>query len=491
MKLLTFWCVMLCLLPAFGIGQHPAQDKLDHFLEIAEELFQKAELPGAGIALVYQGEVLFKGGMGYADRAQQIPVTSNSVFPIGSTTKAFTGVLAATLVDQGQIDWKQPIIQYLPDFTLTEPYVAKQVNLEDLFTHMTGLAQEDQRWLDMPIDREAVFQQTATLPFTHSFRSTWAYNNHAYVIIGKVLETQTGKTWETLIQERIFQALGMDHSYARHQDFLNDPLHVIGYQGDGKSIRPHQNTDNIAPAGGISSSPSDMAKWLQFLANKGQVQGHPLVDSTTFDYLISPKGMSFVDPCTVQYYSIGWGGLKTAERRILRHSGAIGGNSARISVLPDDGFGIAILTNQRSDFKEILTAYAEQLFVLGDFKRDLEREHQLINLNRFIQFQNTLLDFGIAAAKDYYASLEFRDFEDDLIHLGLALLEAGYLEPALYLFELNAQERPESVQALVHYARALAQNKETQEAINYYKKALHLDPDQDAVREALDKLENQ
>ncbi|MEM9835603.1 MAG: serine hydrolase [Bacteroidota bacterium] len=495
MKLLTLrelFPLLACLtllVPTSGYSRDSlAYVKLHYFLEIAEDLFKKAEIPGAGMAIVYNGEIMHTGGFGYLNVEQSRPVTDSTLFIIGSTTKAFTGLAAAKMVEKGLLDWKRPIIHYLPEFTLSEPYVAQHINLEDLFTHMSGLAAKDELWLGKNISREAVYQQTATLPFAHSFRSSWGYNNHAYVIIGKVIETVAGKSWEEIIQEEILVPLKMNNTQLTHADFLQNADHVTGYFGDGKTVKPHINTDNIAPAGGISSTPKDMAKWIQMLANSGQGQDKPLLTKDAYDYLTTPKRMSFTDTCSVRYYSIGWGGSMTAGDRTLRHNGAMAGNNARVSVMPDDGFGIFIMTNQRSDYKDILTDYGESIFVHGDFQRDTKREAKLINLNRFFQFQNKLLDFGIEEARAYHATLAYKDFEANMIALGQSLLTAGYSPMALFVFELTAADHPNSYLAHYHYGRALALNKEKTKAVAAFKKALAINPAAETVKEALKQL---
>lgn len=481
--------VALFFIPSLSYSKDSrSNEKLNTFLKIAEDLFDKAQLPGAGMAIVHQGEVVYTGGFGFVDVEKKEPVDENSLFFIGSTTKAFTGFAAAKLVEQNLFDWKEPIIKYLPEFTLSEPYVAKHINLEDLFTHMSGLAQQDELWLDKDVDREEVYNQTATLPFAHSFRETWSYNNHAYVIISKVMEEVTEETWETIIEDEIFTPLEMTNSQVTYQDFMNSPNHVTGYFGDGKSPRPHSNSDNIAPAGGISSTPKDISKWLQMMARQGENQGEPFLSKKEFDYLTKPKGMSFVDTCSVQYYSIGWGGLMESMSRTLRHNGAIAGNNARVSVMPDDGFGIFIMTNQRSEYKDILTDYAEHIFVKGDFERDYERESKMISLNRFIQFQNTLLDYGLDAAKAYHSTLQFKDFEGYMLELGNSLLQAGYLEPALFVFELNVSDNPSSFEAYQKYGEALLKDRKEKEAIEAYEKALELNPNAEIAKKALESL---
>lgn len=484
--LITYFFI---LFPVINFAQSFNNDqKLQTFLTIAEDLFQKAELPGAGISIIYNGDILYKGGFGYSNITSKEPITENSLFFIGSTTKAFTGVVAAKLVENQKIEWKKPIINYIPDFKLSEPYVAKHINIEDLFTHMTGLSNKDNLWLDKNITREQVYEQVSDLEFTHSFRGEWGYNNHAYVIIGKVLETVTNETWESLIENEIFSPLGMTSSYTTHQGFINDKNHVTGYYRDGKTEQAHSSSDKIGPAGAISSTPNDISKWLKMLVNKGNYNGQQLITPKEYNYIMGPKRMSFTDTCTVRYYSIGWGGSMTHSKRTLRHGGAIKGNNARVSIMPDDGFGIFIMTNQRSDYKDILTDYAENIFVNGNFKRDLERESKLISYNRFIQFQNLLLDVSIESARKYHNTLMYKDFESNMDRLGQSLLNAGYMAPALFVLELNVSDHPKSFQAHNSYASALLKNNKKREAIVMYEKALEINPKNKIATKALKEL---
>lgn len=479
----------LVFVPVLSFSQtSESKQKLDTFLSVAKDLFQKAELPGAGFSIVYNGESIYNGGFGYSSLEKKTPIDENSLFFIGSTTKAFTGFAAATLVDKEKLAWKKPIIHYLPDFTLSEPYVAQNIHLEDLFTHMSGLSRKDNLWLGKPITREKVYEQTKTLDFSHSFRDEWQYNNHAYVIIGKVLEKVSNTSWESLIENEIFKPLEMNSSYTKHEEFLNDSKHVTGYYRDGKMLQRHINSDNIGPAGAISSTPKDLSKWLKMLVNKGHYKGKQLISEEQYNYLMNPKGMSFTDTCSVKYYAIGWGGKQTHGKRTLIHSGAIAGNNARVLFSPEHGFGIFILTNQISDYKDILTDYAERIFITDDFERDHEREKKLISFNRFIQFQNLLLDYGMEAAKKYHEKLTYKDFEPSMVKLGESLLNAGYTEPALFVFELNVADNPNSIKGNDTYAKALLKNNNKSKAIKILKKLLELDPTNENTKKRLDNI---
>lgn len=455
----------------------PQAYKLARFLAIADSLRQQAGVPGVGLAIVYQGEIAHVGGMGYQDLAKKRPVSENTLFMIGSTTKAFTGVVAGRLVDRGLLDWKKPIINYLPGFTLSEPYIAQHLNIEDAFTHMTGLARKDELWHGQPLSRKQIFKQVETMPFAGSFRGEWAYNNHMYVVAGTVLEEVGRKSWEELVTEEIFSPLEMSSSHVSYKAFMKDSHAATGYQEDGLTIRPHINVDNIGPAGAISSSPKDIGNWLMMMVNKGFFEEQELLQPETFDYLTEPKSMSLEGDCSVKYYSIGWGASKNKGKRYLRHSGAIAGQNAVALVMPEDDFGVFIMTNQRSDYKEILTDYAENIFLKNDFSRNLLREDELISKTYFIRLRNTLLDYGIEAARAYHATIPNRNYESLMNELGYALLGQNHIEAALLIFELNTEDQPISPNAFDSYGEALLKAGEQEKAISVYKRALELDPE--------------
>ena len=465
------------------------EEKRAYFLELASSLQEQAEVPGVGIALVYEGRIQFTGGFGFSNLETKAPVTKNTLFMIGSTTKAFTGVVAAKQVEHGLLDWKTPIRHYLPNFKLSEPYIAKNVTMEDALIHMTGLARRDDLWKGKAISREEVFKQVETIPFEHSFRGTWDYNNHMYVVVGKVLETLAQQSWENLVEEAIFKPLGMTNSHTTFKAFIEDPKHAIGYEQDGQTIKPHINIDNIGPAGSISSTPEDASKWLSMLVNQGRFEDTILLQPKEFEYLTSPKGMSLIDTCTVRYYSVGWGANITKGKKYLRHSGAIAGQNAVVLVMPEDGFGIFVMTNQRSDYKDILVDYAEQIFVKNNFERDWEKEDRLRSNTFYIRFQNTLLEEGLDQAKALYDTFKYKNFEDQMNQLGYYLMEKEEMEKALLVFELNVKEHQNSANAYDSYGEALLKVKNKEAAIKMYKKSLMLDPTNENAASVLKQLQ--
>ena len=456
--------------------QNDTNRKLQQFLTVAEDLQKQAEVPGVGLAIIANNKVIYTGGLGFSNLNKSVPVTENTLFMIGSTTKAFTGVVAAKLVERGLLDWHKPIINYLPDFKLSEPYIARNMNIEDAFIHMTGLERKDELWVEKPISRKEVFKQVETMKFKNSFRSEWDYNNHMYVVAGTVLEKIADKSWEDLIRQEIYEPLGMENSYTSYQEFMDQSAKSTSYQQDGLTTRPHVNFDNIGPAGSLSSTPKDISKWLNMLVNQGKFQEKSFLQPKEFEYLTSPKGMSLEDVCKVRYYSIGWGANINMGKKYLRHQGGIGGQNAVALVMPEDGFGIFVMTNQRSDYKDILVDYAENIFVKNDSSRDLDREDILFSNTTFTRFRNTILDKGVESARTYHSTIKFKNYEEKMNTLGYQLMYSGQIEKALLVLELNVKDHPTSANAYDSYGEVLLKAKLKEQAIEMYKKSIELNP---------------
>lgn len=369
--------VFVFLFPLLLSAQKTTEEKLRYFLTLADSIREKSHTPGVGLAIVHQNKVIYTGGLGLRNRAKKIAVDEKTLFAIGSNTKAFTGVIAAKLVEEGKLKWKDPIIKHLPEFKLAEDYVSRNVTIEDALTHMTGLGRHDTLWNGKDISREEILEQLQYLSFHGSLRSEWQYNNLMYLVVGMALENIAGKSWGQLIQEEIFDPLGMNNSYTDYQGFMNCSQKSIGYRRDGFSPIAHKNTDNIGPAGSISSTPQDVAKWLELFVNKGKYQGKSFLRPETYEYLTGPKTMGYTDPCTIQYYAIGWGGWNREGKKDLGHGGAIDGQEAFVGIMPEDGFGVFIMTNHNTDLKYLLGRYATNIFVKDEYTRDFSEEAKL------------------------------------------------------------------------------------------------------------------
>ena len=355
------------------------EEKLDYFLKLADTLRQKTNVPGVGIAIVSNKEIIYSGGVGYLNVQAKTPVTENSLFAIGSGTKLFTGVLAAKLVSKGKLEWKDRIIKHLPDFELGNDYVTKNANIQDAFTHFTGLGRHDSLWKnDRKLSQKQIYKSLKKLSFSSSFREQWEYNNLMYMVMGMLVEEVEQKDWRNMVNDEIFRPLGMNSSKTNYSDFMSSNEKATGYNYTSLNTRPHVDVDAIEGAGSISSTPKDMSKWLAMFVNEGSFEDKTIIEKEQYEYMTQPKSMSLTDSCTVRYYSIALSGNQTMGKKHLGISGAIDGFNSLMLIKPEDGFGIFLnVNNDFHDYKRLIEKYAVNIFVNDNYTRDYDEENRM------------------------------------------------------------------------------------------------------------------
>ena len=373
---LLIWLILSFVFPADAQQASANNDKkLERFLTIAETVRNELNIPGVGIALVADNKLIFTGGLGQRDIENKLPVTENTLFAIGSATKSFTGVLTSKLVEQKKLDWDKPIVFYLPNIRFKDPYLTKHVSMKDLLSHTTGVGRYDLVWYGSGIPRKDLIKRIRYMDSGASLRGEFGYNNVMFVVAGVVQEKVTGKSWDSLIKSEIFAPLGMNSSYTSYDEFMSHPEKSIGYGSDRQTRVPHRNIDNIAPAGSITSTPKDMGKWLLMLTKSGKHGETEFLSKEQFNYLTTPKLITH--PSEFGGYAIGWGAGMRNGSKIMSHDGGIDGQNSYTYVRPDLGFGIVVMTNNRSEYKRLITRYAENIFLQNDFSRDKEAEDNL------------------------------------------------------------------------------------------------------------------
>lgn len=410
--------------------------KLDYFLNLADSLRIKTNTPGVGIAIVYKGEIIYKGGLGYRDIENKKPVTENTLFPIGSNTKPFTGVLASKLVEKELLDWNAPVKKYYPEFEVADEYVTNNSTIKDLFTHMTGVGRYDLLWYhNSSITRNEILSKLPLMESKYPIRQQFAYNNFMYLVAGIVEEKVSGKSWDALINEQIFTPLKMNSSFTSFQQFFNYEEKSKGYKSDGKTEVDYQNIDVIAPAGSISSTPNDMALWIQMLTSKGAVENNNFLTENQFNYLTGAHAP--FNPSRSVSMSIGWLMASQNGDRFIQKDGAIDGFISKVTVVTEK-FGIAIIANTWTDYVTLITEYAQNIFVDDNFERNLEWEKSLkykkpiktnIEARNEIpllhdpdEYIGTYVDkiYGtiIISKKNKELYFQFHDFESKIEHTG-------------------------------------------------------------------------
>ncbi|MEO8393014.1 MAG: serine hydrolase [Chloroflexota bacterium] len=328
----------------------PALEGFDSWIQ-AE--MAKWNVPGAAVAVVYKGEVVLSQGYGLRDVANNLPVTPETLFAIGSCTKAFTSFDVALLVEEGKLNWDTPIRDYLPDFRMFDSVASEQMTARDLASMRDGLPRHDFVWYGSSFSREELYQRLQYLQPNKAFRSGYEYQNLMFMLLGILVGKVGGSTWEAFTQERILDRLGMSAtnlSVSVSETAANAAL-PYEFKNDAVNLIPFRNIDNVAPAGSINSNLVDMLKWLEvhmqgddsFLPKAALTKMHApqTVIPVTPDLLVSEY------PADIGHtaYALGWASQTYRGHTMIRHGGGIDGFISSVSFLPHDDIGIIILTN--------------------------------------------------------------------------------------------------------------------------------------------------
>ena len=324
---------------------------LDGFSDWARKAMADWKVPGLAVAVVKNGEVVLLEGYGVRDTASQAPVTPDTLFAIGSSTKAFTATSLALLVDEGKLAWDTPIRAALPSFKLKDPMASERMTPRDLVTHRSGLPRHDLVWYAAPLSRKDLFSRLEFLEPSADFRARWQYQNLMFMTAGYLAGEVAGTSWEDLVRARIFAPLGMKGSNFSVEDSKRSPDFAKPYQEkDEKVVEiPFRNIDAMGPAGSINSSVRDMSRWLMLQLGGGKVGETQVLTGPGLLELHKPQmvvGETGQDPeITGTSYAMGWFVESYRGRVRVHHGGAIDGFISMVTFLPAEGIGVVALAN--------------------------------------------------------------------------------------------------------------------------------------------------
>jgi CubicO group peptidase (beta-lactamase class C family) len=344
----------------------PAQQPPPRFDEYVRRVMQTFTVPGLSVAIVKDGKVVLAKGYGVRRMGEPAPVDARTRFGIASNTKLFTATALAILVEEGKLEWDKPVINYLPAFAMSDPYVTHELTIRDLLVHRSGLglgAGDLLWWPPSTYNREEIARRIRYIPLASSFRSAYAYDNVLYLVAGEVIEAVSGKSWEEFVRTRILQRVGMSDSDVRHSGAAEGG-NVAGTHAEvNDTVRPVDPfaSDNTNPAGGVMSGAADMAKWMMVQLDSGKVaDGSRLFSPASARQLWRevtptpigdvPAGMASLAHlrATMAGYALGLN-VRDYRGQILRqHTGGLPGYLSKVAMIPDLRLGVAVLTNQES-----------------------------------------------------------------------------------------------------------------------------------------------
>lgn len=373
-KKLFILTLLLILLSAGAFSQIPPD--LD---STVARILKTFEVPGLSLAVVKDGRVILTKGYGVRKLGEASPVTAKTLFVIASNTKVFTSTAIGLLVEEGKLEWDAPVVNYLPDFQLWDPYVTREFTIRDLLVHRSGLglgAGDLLWWPESTYSRKDIVRRMRYIKPATSFRSTYAYSNLCYLVAGEVIEKISGESWEDFVEKRILKKVGMNGSFVRYTTAEASGHLAASHAKVENAVRPVApfTGDAVNPTGGIVSSAEDMAKWMLVLLGEGKLpDGSRLFSERTARELTSmvtpipiPAPAPEIQAANVKMNFNGYGlGLRLRDYRgykVATHTGGMPGFVSQVWLMPDLGLGITVLTNQ-----EVTQAFQALTFYLADY----------------------------------------------------------------------------------------------------------------------------
>ncbi|WP_166763322.1 serine hydrolase [Xanthomonas euroxanthea] len=328
-----------------------------------ERVREQFDVPGIAVAIVKDGQVVLERGYGVREIGKPAPVQADTLFAIASNTKAFTAASLSILADEGKLTLDDKVIDHLPWFRMSDPYVSGEMRLRDLLAHRSGLslgAGDLLFWPTTSYSTDEVVQRLAKVPLKGGFRDRYAYDNILYAVAQKVIEQVSGQSYAAFLQQRIFAPVGM-----RGTRFNADHLQPGDNAAVGHAKYDFTELRTVAPltwsnnsgAGGIYASAHDMALWM-----KVQLAGGVLPDgSRLFSARRQQDMWSMITPIAIAEpavpelaaarpnfsgYGEGWSLSDYRGHRLVWHTGGWPGMVSRLTLVPDQQLGVVVLTNQ-------------------------------------------------------------------------------------------------------------------------------------------------
>jgi CubicO group peptidase (beta-lactamase class C family) len=332
---------------------------LDSYVAASMKAF---EVPGLALAIVKDGKIPVAKGYGVRKLGDPTAVDEHTMFAIGSNTKAFTTAALATLVDAGTLSWDDTVYRRLPGFVMYDPYVSHEMTIRDLLTHRSGMGLGEGDllfWPQSTYTRDEIIYKLRFMKPTSSFRSHYAYDNLLYMTAGQIIPAVTGTSWDEYIQRNIFVPLGMNNSATTNKAFKPDDDYAFPHSRvDGTlQVIALEALDNVGPAGSINSCAADMAKWVQLQLNRGKFvdrEGRLFSEERSREMwtpqTILPTGNPPPGPlaglkANFADYALGWTLRDYHGRKLVGHTGGVGGFVSRVMLVPEENLGVVVLTN--------------------------------------------------------------------------------------------------------------------------------------------------
>ncbi|UOQ51219.1 serine hydrolase domain-containing protein [Hymenobacter cellulosivorans] len=474
--------------PTQSTQRTPAADSVDM---LVQNKMRQLRIPGLQLAVVHHGKIVKLNNYGLANVQDSVPVTSRTVFPINSITKAFTGVAVMQLVEAGKLDLAAPIGQYLPGL----PAAWQPVTIRQLLAHSSGIPNimpDDEQVSEA--EQQAAWAKVQTQPMEFKTGEKFGYNQTNYLLLGKLIDKLSGQPFAQFIEQKQLWAVGMPrtgfadaHTVTPHAVRGYSFLHAVdGELRRGKELR--NVFEVFAPmlytAAGLNSTAADMAHWALAL-QQGQLL-KPASLTTLWTPVPLNNGQTAGFSRQLNGYAAGW---PTVGRPEHPAAAAVGGGRSAVFVYPNDDLAVVVLTNligANPDrfVDEIASFYVPDMRVATGFglPPQLRALHQQLRKQGFDKALELV-------RQEQKKNAAYQLPEDDVNAWGYSLLRQNQPKEALEIFKLNVSLYPSSANTYDSLAETYQELGNKPLAVKNYKQVLKLDPNSRNAAEQLKKLQ--
>lgn len=367
--------------------------KIAAFDLYAESGRKQWDIPGMALLVVKDGKVVFKKGYGVRELGKSDPVNSETLFSCASTTKAMTAACIGILVDEGKLKWDDPVIKYLPEYQLYDPYVTRELRIRDLLIHNSGVGNADFFWTAMDIPADEILKKMQMVKPSYSFRSGFIYQNIFYIAAGKVIEKVSGMSWDNFLMERIFTPLGMSRAVPSRKYIRDDNQAKPHFKIEGKiQVIGNSPDASIGPAGAVWASIDDMGKWVVCMLDSSKYGSGRLLKKETWIEMFKPQT---IVPANEFYptqqltkpnwttYGLAWFQHDYRGKKLNFHTGSLAGLTAINAQIPELKTGFYIFENY--DHAELRHALMYKAFDVFAFNENRDWSTEFFNLYKGIR----------------------------------------------------------------------------------------------------------
>lgn len=351
--------VALCTAALFSGQACTQSNDLWYLDQVITQQMKSFGVPGLAIAVVQGDQTIYAKGFGTREVGKNLSVDADTLFAIGSTSKAFTGLALGLLVQDGKLNWDDKVTKHIPDFEMNDPVATKDLMVRDLVANRSGIsANSEILWFGTKLTRNDIVKALRYIEPDSSIRTKYAYRNAMFIVAGQVIEAVSGEPWEAFVKKRILQPLHMERTVAsitelpKFRNIASPHLQI----GNETTAIPYRNMDIPVAAGGLVSSVNDMAQWLRLQLGAFSTGNDPIVASETLNETHTPHIPMDVSHPNLRLflgapqpqmgaYALGWVVGDRTGKKMVVHNGAIDGMQAFVGLVPSEKIGVVVLTN--------------------------------------------------------------------------------------------------------------------------------------------------